>query len=163
MSMRQPSWTGRAESGSSNVRPPTGRDTRGIPNTSSQMVMRVNDTTERGFDDSAGRRASTSPRHPPANGHESVASHTPPSSRFRPHALARPPRHTPGGTVLEPFAGSGTTAEGVRPSRDSSASPSRREAEYLPLIVSRLDKPVQLGLNFEEPALMTDPTTRTSA
>lgn len=39
---------------SSNVRPPTGRDTRGIPNTSSQMVMRVNDTTERGHADTGG-------------------------------------------------------------------------------------------------------------
>lgn len=39
---------------SSNVRQPTGRDTRGIPNTSSQMVMRVNDTTERGHADTGG-------------------------------------------------------------------------------------------------------------
>ncbi len=39
---------------SSNVRPPTGSDTRGIPNTSSQMVMRVNDTTERGHADTGG-------------------------------------------------------------------------------------------------------------
>ena len=57
----------------------------------------------------------------------------------------------PGGTVLEPFAGSGTTAEacvleGFR------CIAIEREADYLPLIASRLDKPVQLGLNFEEPA-----------
>lgn len=57
----------------------------------------------------------------------------------------------PGGTVLEPFAGSGTTAEACV-LEDFRCIAIEREADYLPLIVSRLDKPVQLGLNFEEPA-----------
>ena len=58
---------------------------------------------------------------------------------------------TPGGTVLEPFAGSGTTAEACV-LEGFQCIAIEREADYLPLIVSRLDKPVQLGLNFEEPA-----------
>ena len=57
----------------------------------------------------------------------------------------------PGGTVLEPFAGSGTTAEACV-LEGFQCIAIEREADYLPLIVSRLDKPVQLGLNFEEPA-----------
>lgn len=48
----------------------------------------------------------------------------------------------PGGLVLEPFAGSGTTAEacvieGMR------CIAVEREAAYLPLIVQRLGKPIQ--------------------
>lgn len=55
----------------------------------------------------------------------------------------------PGGVVLEPFAGSGTTAEacvleGVR------CIAIEREADYLPLIVSRLSKPLQPGLDLGE-------------
>lgn len=51
----------------------------------------------------------------------------------------------PGGTVLEPFAGSGTTAEacvieGFR------CIAIEREAAYLPLIVARLSKPIQPDL-----------------
>lgn len=57
----------------------------------------------------------------------------------------------PGGTVLEPFAGSGTTAEACV-LEGFQCIAIEREADYLPLIVSRLSKPVQLGLNFEEPA-----------
>lgn len=54
----------------------------------------------------------------------------------------------PGGTVLEPFAGSGTTAEacvieGFR------CIAIEREADYLPLIVNRLSKPIQIGFDFE--------------
>ena len=57
----------------------------------------------------------------------------------------------PGGTVLDPFAGSGTTAEAcvVEGFRCVTIE---READYLPLIVSRLDKPTQQGFNFEEPS-----------
>lgn len=57
----------------------------------------------------------------------------------------------PGGTVLEPFAGSGTTAEACV-LEGFQCIAIEREADYLPLIVSRLDKPIQQGLNFEEPA-----------
>ena len=57
----------------------------------------------------------------------------------------------PGGTVLEPFAGSGTTAEACVLEGFQCVA-IEREADYLPLIVSRLDKPVQLGLNFGDPA-----------
>ena len=51
----------------------------------------------------------------------------------------------PGGTVLEPFAGSGTTAEacvveGMR------CIAIEREADYLPLIVQRLSKPIERTL-----------------
>ena len=57
----------------------------------------------------------------------------------------------PGGVVLEPFAGSGTTAEACV-TEGFRCIAIEREADYLPLIVSRLDKPTQQGLNFEEPA-----------
>lgn len=50
-----------------------------------------------------------------------------------------------GAVVLEPFAGSGTTAEACV-LEDRRCIAIEREAEYLPLIVSRLQKPVQQGL-----------------
>ena len=56
-----------------------------------------------------------------------------------------------GGTVLEPFAGSGTTAEACVLEGFQCVA-IEREADYLPLIVSRLSKPVQLGLNFGDPS-----------
>ncbi len=53
----------------------------------------------------------------------------------------------PGGLVLDPFAGSGTTAaacvaEGAR------CITIEREADYLPLIVERVRRPVQTGLDL---------------
>ena len=57
----------------------------------------------------------------------------------------------PGGTVLEPFAGSGTTAEACV-LEGFQCIAIEREADYLPLITSRLDKPVQLGLDFGDPS-----------
>lgn len=53
----------------------------------------------------------------------------------------------PGGVVLEPFAGSGTTAEacvieGFR------CIAIEREADYLPLITSRLTKPIEMTLDL---------------
>lgn len=52
-----------------------------------------------------------------------------------------------GGVVLDPFAGSGTTAEacaveGLR------CIAIEREADYLPLVVARMSKPIQLGLDL---------------
>ncbi|MFC5268436.1 DNA methyltransferase [Kribbella qitaiheensis] len=55
----------------------------------------------------------------------------------------------PGGTVLEPFAGSGTTAEACV-IEGFQCIAIEREADYLPLIVNRLSKPIQIGLNFED-------------
>lgn len=54
----------------------------------------------------------------------------------------------PGGTVLEPFAGSGTTAEAcvVEGFRCVAIE---REPDYLPLIVQRLTKPIQQGLDVD--------------
>ena len=59
----------------------------------------------------------------------------------------------PGGTVLEPFAGSGTTAEACI-LEGFKCIAIERETDYLPLIVQRLSKPLQitLGLNFGETA-----------
>ena len=53
----------------------------------------------------------------------------------------------PGGTVLEPFAGSGTTAEAcvIEGFRCIAVE---READYLPLIVQRLTKPIEPVLDF---------------
>ena len=53
----------------------------------------------------------------------------------------------PGGTVLEPFAGSGTTAEACV-IEGFKCIAIEREATYLPLIVQRLSKPIQVGLDF---------------
>lgn len=57
----------------------------------------------------------------------------------------------PGGVVLEPFAGSGTTAEAcvVEGFRCIAIE---REAAYLPLIVQRLSKPIEMVLDFGESA-----------
>ena len=57
----------------------------------------------------------------------------------------------PCGTVLEPFAGSGTTAEACVVEGFKCIA-IEREASYLPLIVARLTKPIQVGLDFGEPA-----------
>jgi DNA modification methylase len=51
----------------------------------------------------------------------------------------------PGGTVLEPFAGSGTTAEACIVEGFKCIA-IEREAEYLPLIVQRISKPIQVTL-----------------
>lgn len=58
----------------------------------------------------------------------------------------------PGGTVLEPFAGSGTTVDAcVRERRKCIAI--EREAEYLPLIVSRLEGvATSAEIDFGDPA-----------
>ena len=55
----------------------------------------------------------------------------------------------PGGTVLEPFAGSGTTAEACV-IEGFNCIAIEREADYLPLIVGRLAKPIQMGFSFED-------------
>lgn len=54
----------------------------------------------------------------------------------------------PGGTVLEPFAGSGTTAEACVVEGFQCIA-IEREADYLPLIVQRLSKPIQVALDFD--------------
>lgn len=54
----------------------------------------------------------------------------------------------PGGTVLEPFAGSGTTAEACIHEHTNCIA-IEREADYLPLIVARLSKPMEVGFDFE--------------
>jgi site-specific DNA-methyltransferase (adenine-specific) len=62
----------------------------------------------------------------------------------------------PGGTVLDPFAGSGTTAEACV-IEGFKCITIEREADYLPLIVNRLTKPIQLSLVPEEAAASHDP------
>lgn len=55
----------------------------------------------------------------------------------------------PGGVVLEPFAGSGTTAEAcVHEHRTCIAI--EREPDYIELIKARLSKPMEIGFNFGE-------------
>lgn len=53
----------------------------------------------------------------------------------------------PGGTVLEPFAGSGTTAEACV-IEGFHCIAIEREADYLPLITQRLTKPIAIALDF---------------
>ncbi len=57
----------------------------------------------------------------------------------------------PGGTVLEPFAGSGTTLEAAL-AEGFSVIGIEREADYLPLIMSRLQKPIAQTLFPEDGA-----------
>lgn len=53
----------------------------------------------------------------------------------------------PGGLVLDPFAGSGTTAEACVHEHMRCIT-IEREADYLPLIVARLTKPIEVGFDF---------------
>lgn len=55
----------------------------------------------------------------------------------------------PGGVVLDPFAGSGTTGEAAV-LEHMTAILVEREPDYLPLIVQRLSKPLAVGFDFEE-------------
>lgn len=55
----------------------------------------------------------------------------------------------PGGTVLEPFAGSGTTAEACVVEGFQCIA-IEKHADYLPLIVARLTKPIEMVLDFGE-------------
>lgn len=57
----------------------------------------------------------------------------------------------PGGTVLDPFAGSGTTGEAAI-LEHKRAVLIEREPTYLPLIVARLGKPMEVGFDFGEGA-----------
>ena len=54
----------------------------------------------------------------------------------------------PGGVVLDPFAGSGTTGEAAI-HEHKRAILIEREPSYLPLIVARLSKPMEVGFDFE--------------
>lgn len=53
----------------------------------------------------------------------------------------------PNGVVLDPFAGSGTTAESCVHEHMRCITV-EREADYLPLILSRLTKPIEVGFDF---------------
>lgn len=53
----------------------------------------------------------------------------------------------PNGLVLEPFAGSGTTAEACIHEHMRCITV-EREADYLPLITARLTKPIEVGFDF---------------
>ncbi|AVO21670.1 methyltransferase [Mycobacterium phage MooMoo] len=57
----------------------------------------------------------------------------------------------PNGVVLDPFAGSGTTAEACIHEHMRCIT-IEREADYLPLIVARLTKPMEVGFDFGEGA-----------
>jgi len=54
----------------------------------------------------------------------------------------------PGGTVLDPFAGTGTTAEAAI-KEHKHAILIEREATYMPLIVVRLSQPMEIGFDFD--------------
>lgn len=53
-----------------------------------------------------------------------------------------------GGTILEPFAGSGTTLEAAALEHFQCIG-IEREADYLPLIKSRFDKPLEVPFELE--------------
>lgn len=56
-----------------------------------------------------------------------------------------------GGVVLDPFGGSGATAEAAI-HEHRRAILIEREPSYLPLIAARLSKPMAIGFDFEEGA-----------
>jgi len=127
-------------------RTPTGVDSRGIPNTESRAVVRFHDTIERGFTDSGG--ASRFFYTPKADRHER------PRVEGVSHPTVKPvdlmaylvrlitPR---GGLVLDPFAGTGTTAEAAT-AEGCRTILIEREDVYLPLIMQRLQRPVEVTL-----------------
>jgi DNA modification methylase len=53
----------------------------------------------------------------------------------------------PGGLVLDPFLGSGTTAEACI-LENLRCVGIEREPDYLPLIVQRISKPLAVGFDF---------------
>ena len=122
------------------VRKPTGKDTRGVANGTDgrNMVMRVEDTTERGVSDSGGASRffytakATSAERPKVNGiaHATVK----PLDLMRWLVRLVTP---PGGIVLDPFAGSGTTLEAAIVEGFRSIG-IERETDYLPLIEQRI-------------------------
>lgn len=59
-----------------------------------------------------------------------------------------------GGVVLDPFAGSGTTAEACVLEHMRCIA-IENYAPYLPLIVTRLTKPLEVGFDFEAPSVIT--------
>lgn len=126
----------------SNVRKPTGRDDRGVPNGDGNVVMRRNDTQARGIADQGGAS-----RFFPTFKYQAKA-----PTRERPkvdgtsHATVKPLElmrwlvrlvTPPGGVVLEPFAGSGATVEACI-LEGFQCIAIEREAEYLPLILHRV-------------------------
>jgi site-specific DNA-methyltransferase (adenine-specific) len=54
----------------------------------------------------------------------------------------------PGGTILDPFAGTGTTAEAAIKEHKHTILIEREET-YMPLIVARLSQPMEIGFNFD--------------
>lgn len=118
-------------------RTPTGRDTRGIPN-GNTPVTRFADTEERGYSDSGGASRFFYVAKAPTRERPKVDGVAHPT--VKPLALMRwlvrlvtPP----GGTVLEPFAGSGTTVEACA-LEGFACIAIEREPDYLPLIQARL-------------------------
>jgi hypothetical protein len=123
----------------SKVRKPTGRDTRGIPN-GNTFVMRLHDSIERGFNDTGGASRFFYCAKAPTRERVKVDGIAHPT--VKPLTLMRwlvrlvtPP----GGTVLEPFAGSGTTIEAAI-QEGFNVVGIEREPDYLPLILARLQR-----------------------
>jgi site-specific DNA-methyltransferase (adenine-specific) len=147
------------------VREPTGRDTRGIPNAGTP-VTRFHDTESRGVADSGGASryfpvfkyqakapAKERPSYVDVNGKRVAHSTVKPLTLIRGLARLVTP---PGGLVLDPFAGSGTTAEacileGFR------CVTMEREAEYMPLIQQRIDRQRFRGAHRETTTATVNP------
>ena len=124
----------------SNVRPATGKDSRGKANTASSMTVRINDTTTRGVSDQGGASRFFYTAKAPKSERPNVDGVQHPT--VKPLAimewlirLVTPP----GGTVLDPFAGSGTTIEAARKLGFKSIGIEAEET-YLPLIDQRLQR-----------------------
>lgn len=124
----------------SSVRKPTGKDERGVSDTASRMTIRRKDSVQRGVSDSGGASRFFYVAKAPKSERPVVDGTAHPT--VKPIALMRwlvRMVTPPGGTVLDPFAGSGTTLEAAM-LEGFNVTGIEREADYLPLIQARIDR-----------------------
>ena len=124
----------------SSVRKPTGKDERGVSDTASRMTIRRKDSVQRGVSDSGGASRFFYVAKAPKSERPVVDGTAHPT--VKPVTLMRwlvRMVTPPGGTVLDPFAGSGTTLEAAV-MEGFNVTGIEREADYLPLIRARIDR-----------------------
>jgi site-specific DNA-methyltransferase (adenine-specific) len=121
------------QTGPSNVRPPTGKDNRGVPG----FVMRLHDTQERGVSDLGGSAArffycaKASKADRGDNKHPTVK----PTGLMRYLCRLVTPK---GGTVLDPFMGSGSTGKAAEKEGFRFVG-IELDAEYLAIACERIE------------------------
>ena len=125
------------ETGASSVRAPSGKDERGAPG----FVMRRADTMERGIDDNGGSAARFF-YTAKADAEDRIGSKHPTVKPLDLMQYLCRLVTPPGGTILDPFAGTGTTGEAAW-REGFKAILVEREAEYQADIARRMDLAVK--------------------